>query len=71
VYDAFVRSLKRLRVVITIDFRLSAKKKSRVDAQNRVSSKIALDSNFVEKKKKKIKKKNDEKDREEKKKRRK
>jgi outer membrane biosynthesis protein TonB len=57
VYDAFTHSLKRLRVVITIDFRLSAKKKSRVDAQNRASSKIALDSNFVEKKKKKVKKK--------------
>jgi hypothetical protein len=57
VYDAFARSLKRLRVVITIDSRLSAKKKSRIDAQNRVSSKIAFDSNFVEKKKKKMKKK--------------
>jgi hypothetical protein len=58
VYDVFVRSFKRLRVVITIHSRLSAKKKSRVDAQNRVSSKIAFDSNFVEKKKKKMKKKN-------------
>jgi predicted nucleic acid-binding Zn-ribbon protein len=57
VYDAFARSLKRLRVVITIDSRLSAKKKSRVDAQNRVSSKIAFDSNSVKKKKKKVKKK--------------
>jgi hypothetical protein len=57
VYDVFARSLKRLRVVITIDFRFSAKKKLRVDAQNRVSSKIALDSNFVEKKKKKVREK--------------
>jgi hypothetical protein len=57
VYDVFARSLKRLRVVITIDLRLSAKKKFRVDAQNRASSKIAFDSNFVEKKKKKMKKK--------------
>jgi hypothetical protein len=57
VYDVFARSLKRFRVVITIDFRLSAKKKFRVDVQNRVSSKIALDSNSVEKKKKKVKKK--------------
>jgi vacuolar-type H+-ATPase subunit I/STV1 len=57
VYDVFARSLKRLRVVITIDFRFSAKRKSRVDAQNRVSSKIAFDSNSVEKKKKKMKKK--------------
>ncbi len=56
-YDVFARSLKRLRVVITIDFRLSAKKKFRVDAQDRVSSKIAFDSNFVEKKKMKMKKK--------------
>ncbi len=56
-YDALARSLKRSRVVITIDSRLSAKKKSRVDAQNRVSSKIALDSNSVERKKKKVKKK--------------
>ncbi len=56
-YDVFARSFKRLRVVITIDLRLSAKKKSRVDAQNRVSSKIAFDSNSVEKKKKKMKKK--------------
>jgi hypothetical protein len=52
VYDVFARSLKRFRVVITIDFRLSAKKKSRVDVQNRVSSKIAFDSNFVEMRKK-------------------
>jgi hypothetical protein len=57
VYDAFARSLKRFRVVITIDSRLSAKKKLRVDVQNRVSSKIAFDSNSVEKKKKKVKKK--------------
>jgi hypothetical protein len=57
VYDVFARSLKRLRVVITIDFRFSAKKKLRVDVQNRVSSKIAFDSNSVEKKKKKVKKK--------------
>jgi vacuolar-type H+-ATPase subunit I/STV1 len=57
VYDVFARSLKRFRVVITIDLRLSAKKKSRVDAQSRVSSKIAFDSNSVEKKKKKVKKK--------------
>jgi glutamate synthase domain-containing protein 3 len=57
VYDIFARSLKRLRVVIMIDFRLSATKKLRVDVQNRVSSKIAFDSNFVEKKKKKMKKK--------------
>jgi glutamate synthase domain-containing protein 3 len=65
VYDVFARSLKRLRVVITIDSRSSAKKKSRVDVQNRVSSKIAFDSNFVEKKKKKMKKKKrDEKNRE-------
>ncbi len=56
-YDAFARSLKRFRVVITIDSRLSAKKKLRVDVQNRVSSKIAFDSNSVEKKKKKVKKK--------------
>jgi hypothetical protein len=53
VYDVFARSLKRLRVVITIDFRSSAKKKFRVDVQSRVSSKIAFDSNSVEKKKKK------------------
>jgi vacuolar-type H+-ATPase subunit I/STV1 len=57
VYDVLARSFKRSRVVITIDFRLSAKKKFRVDVQNRVSSKIAFDSNFVEKKKKKVKKK--------------
>jgi hypothetical protein len=57
VYDVFARSFKRLRVVITIDLRFSAKKKSRVDAQNHVSSKIAFDSNSVEKKKKKVKKK--------------
>ncbi len=56
-YDVFARSLKRFRVVITIDSRLSAKKKSRVDVQNRASSKITFDSNFVEKKKKKVKKK--------------
>ncbi len=56
-YDVFARSLKRFRVVITIDSRFSAKKKFRVDAQNRVSMKIAFDSNFVEKKKKKVKKK--------------
>jgi CO dehydrogenase/acetyl-CoA synthase beta subunit len=57
VYDVFARSLKRSRVVITIDLRLSAKRKLRVDAQDRVSSKIAFDSNSVEKKKKKVKKK--------------
>jgi mannitol-specific phosphotransferase system IIBC component len=57
VYDAFARSLKRFRVVITIDLRLFARRKSRVDAQNRVSLKIAFDSNSVEKKKKKVKKK--------------
>jgi hypothetical protein len=57
VYDVFARSLKRFRVIITIDSRFSAKKKLRVDAQNRVSSKIAFNSNFVEKKKKKVKKK--------------
>jgi hypothetical protein len=57
VYDAFARSLKRFRVVITIDFRSSAKRKSRVDAQNRASSKIAFDPNSVKKKKKKMKKK--------------
>ncbi len=56
-YDVFARSLKRFRVVITIDFRSSAKKKLRVDVQDRVSSKIAFDSNSVEKKKKKMKKK--------------
>ncbi len=56
-YDVLARSFKRFRVVITIDFRLSAKKKLRVDAQNRVSSKITFDSNSVEKKKKKVKKK--------------
>ncbi len=56
-YDVFARSLKRFRVVITIDFRLSAKRKSRVDAQSRASSKITFDSNSVEKKKKKVKKK--------------
>jgi hypothetical protein len=57
VYDVFAHSFKRSRVVITIDFRFSAKKKLRVDVQNRVSSKIAFDSNSVEKKKKKVKKK--------------
>jgi vacuolar-type H+-ATPase subunit I/STV1 len=57
VYDVLARSLKRFRVVITIDSRSSAKKKSRVDAQSRVSSKIAFDSNSVEKKKKKVKEK--------------
>jgi hypothetical protein len=57
VYDVFARSFKRFRVVIMINLRLSAKKKSRVDAQSRVSSKIAFDSNFVETKKKKMKKK--------------
>jgi hypothetical protein len=56
VYDVFVHSLKRFRVVITIDFRFSAKKKLRVDVQNRASSKIAFNSNFVETKKKKTKK---------------
>ncbi len=59
-YDVFARLFKRSRVVITIDLRLSAKKKSRVDAQNRVSSKIALDSNLVETKKKKVNEKNEE-----------
>jgi hypothetical protein len=57
VYDVFARSFKRFRVVITIDLRSSAKRKSRVDVQNRASSKIAFDSNSVEKKKKKVKKK--------------
>jgi hypothetical protein len=57
VYDVFIRSFKRFRVVITIDFRSSAKKKSCVDVQNRASFKIAFDSNFVEKKKKKMKEK--------------
>jgi hypothetical protein len=72
VYDAFARSFKRLRVVITIDLRFFAKKKLRVDVQNRVSSEIAFDSNFVEKMKKNEKKKNrDEKNREEERKRRK
>jgi hypothetical protein len=51
VYDVFARSLKRSRVVITIDLRFSAKRKSRVDAQNRVPPKIAFDPNPVEKKK--------------------
>jgi hypothetical protein len=68
VYDAFVRSFKRLCVVITIDLRLSAKKKSRVDAQNRASSKIFFDSNFVKKKKNARKKKNEENEEKEKKK---
>jgi hypothetical protein len=72
VYDVLAHSFKHFRVVITIDSRLSAKKKSRVDAQNRVSSKIAFDSNFVETKKKKMKKKKrDEKDREKERKRKK
>jgi DsbC/DsbD-like thiol-disulfide interchange protein len=44
VYNAFARSLKRLRVVITIDLRFSTKEKSRVDAQNRVSFEIDFDS---------------------------
>jgi hypothetical protein len=57
VYDAFARSLKRFRVVITIDFRSSAKKKSRVDAQKRASFEIVFDSKS-EMKKKKMKKKN-------------
>jgi hypothetical protein len=57
VYDVFVHSFKRLRVVITIDLRFSAKRKFRVDAQSRVSSEIAFDSNSVEKKKKMKKKK--------------
>jgi mannitol-specific phosphotransferase system IIBC component len=57
VYDVFARSLKRSRVVITIDLHSSAKRKFRVDAQSRVSSIIAFDSNSVEKKKKKMKKK--------------
>jgi hypothetical protein len=57
VYDVFARLFKRFRVVITIDSRSSAKKKSRVDAQNRASSKIALDSNLVETRKKKEEKK--------------
>jgi hypothetical protein len=60
VYNVFARSLKRFRVVITIDFRLSAKRKSRVDAQDRVSSKISFDSNFVEKKKNAREKNNEE-----------
>jgi hypothetical protein len=57
VYDVFARSLKRFRVVITIDLRLSAKRKFRVDVQSRASSEIAFDSNSVEKKKKVKKKK--------------
>jgi hypothetical protein len=44
VYDVFARSFKRFRVVITIDLRFSAKRKLRVDAQNRVSSEIDFDS---------------------------
>jgi hypothetical protein len=44
VYDVFARSFKRFRVVITIDSRLSTKKKARVDVQSRVSSEIDLDS---------------------------
>ncbi len=43
-YDVFARSFKRFRVVITIDFRLSTKKKPRVDAQSRVALEIDLDS---------------------------
>jgi hypothetical protein len=58
VYDVFTRLLKRFRVVITIDFCLSARKKSYVDVQNRASSKIVFDSNLVETKKKKEEKKN-------------
>jgi hypothetical protein len=57
VYDVLARSLKHFRVVITIDLRLSAKRKSRVDAQNRALSEIAFDLNSVEKKKKVKKKK--------------
>ncbi len=53
VYDASARSLKRLRVALTIDLRLSAKRKSRVDAQRRASFEIALDSKSEMKKKKK------------------
>ncbi len=56
VYDVFARSLKRFRVVITIDLRFSAKKKSRVDAQKRVSFEIVFDLKS-EMKKKKMKKK--------------
>jgi uncharacterized membrane protein YdbT with pleckstrin-like domain len=55
VYDVFTRSFKRFRVVITIDSRLSAKKKFRVDAQKRVSFEIAFDSKS-EMKRKKLKK---------------
>jgi hypothetical protein len=63
VYNVFVYFFKHHRVVIIIDSRLSAKKKSRVDVQNRVSSKIVFDSKLAEmKKKKKKKKKKEEKD---------
>jgi adenine-specific DNA methylase len=68
VYDVFARFFKRFRVVITIDSRFSARKKSRVDAQNRVSSKIAFDLNLVETKKKKKKKREEEKEKKKKKK---
>jgi hypothetical protein len=61
VYDVFARFFKRLCVVITIDFRFSAKKKFRVDAQKRVSSKIVFDSNSIFAETKKKKKKNEEK----------
>jgi ABC-type Na+ efflux pump permease subunit len=52
VYDVFARSLKRSRVVITIDFSSFAKKKSRVDVQKRALFEIAFDSKFEMKKKK-------------------
>ncbi len=57
-YDVFARSLKRLRVVITIDSRFSARKEFRVDVQDRVSLEIVLDSTSEMKKKMKEKKKN-------------
>ncbi len=71
-YDVLARSLKRSRVIITIDFCSSAKKKSRVDAQKRVSLKIAFDSKSetkkkkMKKKKKNVKKKENEENEEEK-----
>jgi tRNA G10 N-methylase Trm11 len=53
VYDVFARSFKYSRVDITIDFRFSAKKKSRVDAQERASFEIVFDSKSEMKKKEK------------------
>jgi hypothetical protein len=52
VYDAFARSLKRFRVVITIDLRSSAKRKSDVDAQRCASSEIVFDLKSEMKRKK-------------------